>query len=159
MNVITHEDKRLAELRSRFDRLWKLEKSLNSIIKNPKIAKKDVEKYISRIEDSKSERKIIIQEINKVYDAIDWKKDHERCIKSGEEDPLYEIEQKVERLEIQKQKFITDLKNMENSWNVFKLRWYSIKLTVYTLQVCLQVLSYDASIYVVYIICRKGICR
>jgi hypothetical protein len=119
MNEITPEQKRLAELRSRHDRLFKLEKSLNLIVNNPNIPKRDLEKYISQIEDSKNKRYIIRQEIQKIYNAIARKKEHERSIKAGEEDTLHEIEQKIKKLEIQKQRFITDLKNLENSNQIF----------------------------------------
>jgi hypothetical protein len=59
MYEVTPEDKILAELRSRHDRLWKLEKRLNSIINNPNVTKRDEEKYISRIEASKREEKTV----------------------------------------------------------------------------------------------------
>jgi hypothetical protein len=70
MNEITPEQKRLAELRSRHNTLFKLEESLNLIIENPNIPKRDVEEYISRIENSKRERQIIVQEMKKIYNAI-----------------------------------------------------------------------------------------
>jgi hypothetical protein len=38
--------------------------------------------------DSKNERRIIRQEIQKILDAIARKKEHERRIKSGEKDRL-----------------------------------------------------------------------
>jgi hypothetical protein len=116
MNEVTPEDKKLAELRSRHDTLWKLERSLNRIINNPKVVKRDEQKYISRIVDIKNERHIILKEIQKI---LDRKIEHKRHIESGEEDTLYDIEQKIDRLEKQKQRFITDLKNMENSKQVF----------------------------------------
>jgi hypothetical protein len=94
--------------------IFKIIKKCMELLLN--IPKRDVEEYISRIEDSKHERQIIRQEIQKI---LDRKREHERRIKAGEEDPLYEIEQKAERVEMQKQRFITDLNNMENSKQIF----------------------------------------
>jgi predicted GNAT family acetyltransferase len=119
MNVVTPEKKRLAEIRSKHDTLFKLENSLYSIIENPKISKKNLDSYNSQIDDSKYKRQIIVREMKKLYNAIARKKEHERRIKAGEENTLYEIEQKIEKLEIQKQRFITDLKNLENSNQIF----------------------------------------
>jgi hypothetical protein len=39
MNVVTPEDKKLAELRSRHDMLFNLENKLNSVINNPYVVK------------------------------------------------------------------------------------------------------------------------
>jgi F0F1-type ATP synthase delta subunit len=83
MYEVTPENKKLAELRSRHDSLWKLEKNLNSVINNPNVTKRDEQKYISRIMNSRNERKIIGQEIQKI---LDRKREHKKHIESGEKD-------------------------------------------------------------------------
>jgi hypothetical protein len=65
MYGVTPEQKRLAELRSRHDKLYNLEKSLNLVIENPNIPKRDVEEYISRVKDSEEERRMIVREMKK----------------------------------------------------------------------------------------------
>jgi hypothetical protein len=65
MYGVTPEQKRLAGLRSRHDQLHNLEKSLNLIIENPNIPKREVEEYISRVKDSEEERRMIVREMKK----------------------------------------------------------------------------------------------
>jgi hypothetical protein len=51
MDVVTPEE-RLAQLRNRYITLLQLEEKLNSVIKNSKIVKRNIDSYNSQIESS-----------------------------------------------------------------------------------------------------------